>query len=244
MKSARPSAEETTRGNSLFPALALETSTRPGSVALALSQDRLLFRPLPGGGDLASHLLPALDSLAREAGVEPGEVRLVVLGTGPGSFTGLRSGAAAAAVLSAYLPAPLVALSSLEGSPILSSHRRVALCLDALRGQVQGGVFQEGAPLFPPFLADPAEFAARIEGEEGVLAGNAASRVFATGKVPPGWTLLEDADWTPRADLLLRRGLTYARKGAFTPPQDIQLLYLRPSAAAEKKRTPKTENHP
>ncbi len=234
MKSARPSGE-----GSFFPALALETSTRPGSVALALSESSFLFKSLPGGGDLASHLLPALDSLAAEAGVEPGRIRLIVLGTGPGSFTGLRSGAAAAAVLAAYIPAPLVAISSLEGSPILSSHRRAALCLDALRGEVQGGVFEGGAPLFPPFLAKPAEFAARIEGEEGVLAGNAAPRVHATGRVPPGWTLLEDADWTPRADLLLRRGLHYAGKGEFTPPEDIRLLYLRPSAAAEKKRSGK-----
>ncbi len=231
MKSARPSAEE-----GFFPALALETSTRPGSVALAVSEERFLLRFLPGGGDLSSHLLPALDEIAREGGVAPGGIRLVVLGTGPGSFTGLRSGAAAAAILAAYIPAPLVAVASLEGSPVPASHPSAALCLEALRGEVQGGIFREGELLSPPFLAAPGEFAARLPGEGGILAGNAAARVVESGKVPPGWTLLEGEDWTPRADILLRRGLLYARKGAFTPPGEARLHYLRPSAAVEKKR--------
>ena len=230
MQSARPSAE-----GSLFPALALETSTRPGSVALALSEEDVVFLALPGGGDLSSHLVPALDRLTAGAGLEPGDIRLIVLGTGPGSFTGLRSGAAAAAVLAAYIPASLVTLPSLEGSPILTDHRNVALCLEALRGEVQGEIFREGVPVSPPFLASLEEFASRLEGG-GVLAGNAAFRLAESGLLPSGWSVPAGEEWIPRADHLLKRGLAGARKGTFTAPEEISLLYLRPSAAVEKRR--------
>ncbi len=231
MKSRRPSAEK----GGFFPALALETSTRPGSAAIALSEREVFFTEISGGGDLSSHLVPALDELRRRAGLDPDEIRLTVLGTGPGSFTGLRSGAAAAAVLSAYIPAPLAAVPSLEGCPLLSRHPSLALCLDALRGDVQGQIFREGEPTGPPFLASPRDFAARLEGE-GFLAGSAAARLKEEGLLPPGWTLLEGEDWTPRADHLLRRGILYAERGRLADPAGIEILYLRPSAAAERRR--------
>jgi tRNA threonylcarbamoyl adenosine modification protein YeaZ len=216
-----------------LPAVAVETAGRPGEVALATAPDAVHRRALGAGGDLAADLLPALEGLVREARISPDALRLVVLGTGPGSFTGLRAGAAVALVLAAFLPAPLVALPSLEGSPLLARSGRVALCLDALRGEVQGAVYNDGREEIAPYRDRPAGFAGRLA-DTGVLAGSGVDQLSGANLVPPGWEIIATG-WEPRADLLLRRGLARAKRGEWSASPVVDLLYLRPAAAAERR---------
>ncbi|MBL8862119.1 MAG: tRNA (adenosine(37)-N6)-threonylcarbamoyltransferase complex dimerization subunit type 1 TsaB [Planctomycetes bacterium] len=76
-------------------AIAIETSTRRGSVAVQRGTERRRA-DLGESRAHASDLVPTVDRLVRELGGEPEELSAVLVGTGPGSYTGLRVGIATA----------------------------------------------------------------------------------------------------------------------------------------------------
>lgn len=96
--------------------LAIESSWRIGSVALAVdgrvAARRFLVRPREHGADLA----PAVAEVLKDGGATLGDVKAIVVGAGPGSFTGVRTGAAVAKALAAALAVPLHAASSLAAA--------------------------------------------------------------------------------------------------------------------------------
>jgi tRNA threonylcarbamoyladenosine biosynthesis protein TsaB len=95
--------------------LAIETSTLTGSVAL-LSDDRLLGElTLSVSVQHSERLMPAIEQILRDASITPEEVDAYAVAVGPGSFTGLRIGIAAAQGLALAHGKPLVGVSSLEG---------------------------------------------------------------------------------------------------------------------------------
>jgi len=62
----------------------------------------------------AEKLHVMIDAVVRNAGLSPGDLDAVAIGSGPGSFTGLRIGAAAAKGMCAALDIPLIAVSTLD----------------------------------------------------------------------------------------------------------------------------------
>jgi tRNA threonylcarbamoyladenosine biosynthesis protein TsaB len=79
-------------------------------------------------------LLEDVDSLLRDAGLEPAGVDALVVGTGPGSFTGTRIGLAAARGLALALDLPVAGVSTLDA---LAAARPDAFpVVDARRGEV------------------------------------------------------------------------------------------------------------
>lgn len=64
-------------------------------------------------------LLPLIRDLCSQEGITPSDIQAVALSAGPGSYTGLRIGSAAAKALAFSLHIPFIALSSLE---ILARH--------------------------------------------------------------------------------------------------------------------------
>ena len=73
-----------------YPLLVLEAATAEGSVALFVSQDRAYSRSVTMGASRQDMMMPAIDELCRDAGITVGDIRSVVCGAGPGSFTSLR----------------------------------------------------------------------------------------------------------------------------------------------------------
>lgn len=118
--------------------IAIETSTRTGSVALDWN-GRRLARELTGERAHAADLLPKLLALLEEVGEGPDcTPDLIALGRGPGSYTGLRIGAATALGLARATGATLVGVPSLE-----------ALALAELRpGQIGSCAFDARAGRF------------------------------------------------------------------------------------------------
>lgn len=95
------------------PMLALESSTSTGSVAVGDERGVRAEMVLNVVGAHSSALLPAVDDVVRAAGLTPRELAGVVVGAGPGSFTGLRIAAATAKGVVHGLGVPLFAYSSL-----------------------------------------------------------------------------------------------------------------------------------
>lgn len=96
--------------------LGIETSWRVGSVAVAGGGVVVARRFLTTPSAHASGLIPAIGEVLGEAGIGVGELAGVVVGAGPGSFTGVRIGGAAAKGLATSLGVPLYATSSLRAA--------------------------------------------------------------------------------------------------------------------------------
>ena len=100
--------------------LAIETSTRAPSIALRLADGALTVRELDGEGAHASDLAPAVADLLGAAGVSAQDLRRLIVGTGPGSLTGLRVGAATAIGLARVVDAELWGVPSLAAVALAS----------------------------------------------------------------------------------------------------------------------------
>jgi len=96
--------------------LAFDTSGPVGSVAIAAGPDVLARAVMTGQGKHASKLVPTIHEVLEDAGVDRDEISLVVVGEGPGSFTGVRFAAATAKGLSRALRVPVRAVSSLAAA--------------------------------------------------------------------------------------------------------------------------------
>ena len=107
--------------------LAFDTATAVATSALVRDGDVL--------GERASapvRVLEDVDALLREAGVEPGDLDALAVGIGPGSFTGVRLGLAAARGLALALDLPVAGVSTLDALaasapdavPVIDAKRR------------------------------------------------------------------------------------------------------------------------
>ena len=98
--------------------LALDTSGPLGSVAIARGPRVLGRAYLPERTEQAASLVPALRSVLDQAGLRPDAIDGVVVGAGPGSFTGVRIAAATAKGMAHALGVPLWAFSSLAAGAV------------------------------------------------------------------------------------------------------------------------------
>lgn len=95
-----------------MPLLCLDSATDAPVAALCTEQGELLAGGTVDGR--AQGLLALIDSLVAETGIERSSIDAIVVGTGPGTFTGLRVGVSTARGLAEALGVPLHAASSLE----------------------------------------------------------------------------------------------------------------------------------
>lgn len=89
-------------------------------------------------------LLPMLDEVARMADLDLGLVDAIAVAGGPGSFTGLRIGAATAKGLGLALDKPLIHVPTLHGLAynLCGTDSIVCPIMDARRGQVYTGIYE------------------------------------------------------------------------------------------------------
>ena len=133
-------------------------------------------------------LLPATDFALRAAGIERRLLDGIVVGEGPGSFTGVRIAAATARGLAAALDVPLYAVSSLAAAAAASGVRERAVCalFDARRGEVYAACYRFGADapevLLEPVAAPLAEVLAQVATHSPEFTGEGAVRY--AGQLP------------------------------------------------------------
>lgn len=93
--------------------LAIETSSRQGSVALQLG-DAVFQKNLPSPREQISQLLPVIDALLLEADTRLAALDVIAISAGPGSFTGLRVAQGVAEGLAFAHNLPIETVSSLQ----------------------------------------------------------------------------------------------------------------------------------
>ncbi len=160
-----------------------------------------------------THLVPTIQRLVLSADLEMRDVGAVVVGRGPGSFTGVRIGVATAKGISQGLDVPLFGVGTLDAiAERFAGHDGlVGVIGDAMRKEVYPALFrcESGAlrRLTPHAVAAPADVAAqwRALGEPVLLAGNGLAKyaeVFSSALGDAG-SLAPEAMWSPTGSALL-----------------------------------------
>lgn len=121
--------------------LAFDTSTETLSIAVSAGDGAPLLEHTGAGGAKASAtLIPAIQDLLRQAGLQLGQLDAIAFGRGPGSFTGLRTATAVAQGLGFGSGLPVLPIDTLlavaEEARALGGGERIVAMLDARMGEV------------------------------------------------------------------------------------------------------------
>ena len=216
--------------------LALETATDRASVALGSSPGDAVSRELAGARRHAAELLPMVDAVLRERGVTLDAVTAVVLSDGPGSFTGLRVGAAVAKALVQARGLPLWTAPSLmvRASGVARPGATVLAVADALRGELYAAAYRfegdEVRTLLAPSVHRPERLLDGMQRPD-ILVGEAPGPIAAALERWVGRPLVGGPEGAPRARELL--GLVDRPGGAtrVAAVQGWEPVYGRPAEA-------------
>ena len=218
--------------------LALDTSTELMAVAVQ-SHEGVVRIEAERGLQHGAELAPAITSALAAASVEPPDLDLVVVGIGPGSFTGVRIGIATAKGLAAARSVPVAGVSGLDAFGWRYRHYLgpVVPTVDGRKQRVYGATYLEGERVTDYVDLSARDLVADVLSGSAVhpaaapplLCGPAARLVGdATGEATADWLI--DASAAGRAipiDELLELGVS--RGGG--PARELQPLYLRRSEA-------------
>lgn len=122
--------------------LGVDTATSLVSVAIVDGAKVLASSDSLAERRHAEDLTPMLDFVVRRAGVEFADIDAIAVDVGPGQFTGMRVGIAAAQALAHVLAVPLVGVDGLDAlvaavpPSVGASHEIVVPTIDARRGEV------------------------------------------------------------------------------------------------------------
>ncbi len=220
--------------------LGLDTALDDVSVGLLLPDGRVLERSFRHERDALRRLAGLVRDVLGEAGLSASDIDVVACTRGPGSFTGIRVGVAAARALADACGARMAGVSTLRALCMAGggggSCARLALA-PCRPGEVYAGLYRPDADgVWQPVRPDAALSVEALEQwvcgagvEEPVeVVGPAAA---AAGHLPAGMARVrEDAARVRIADVLTA-ALQDAAAGCLVDPMELVPEYLRPSQA-------------
>lgn len=223
-------------------ALALDTSGPVGSVAVARTDGDappqvVASVTIEQGMRHGVELFPALERALTAAGVSARDVDLVAVGTGPGSYTGLRVGVTAARALAYACGADLVGVPSCDAlaDACPPGARPVAVVVDARVRAVYLAVYEpvggedRWARRDGPELLEPGGAAHRLPPDALLVGDGPAAHADAFR----GFARVDGPAATPAAHVA-RLGILRHRGGERTPIDAVVPLYLRKSSAERR----------
>jgi tRNA threonylcarbamoyladenosine biosynthesis protein TsaB len=212
--------------------VAIETATDHGSIAIGSGAGVVGEVSLGVRSRHAESLLPALEFLLRAGRLGRRDIEGIVVGAGPGSFTGVRVAAATARGLAHGLAVPLHAFSSLAALALEDGAATPTCALfDARRGEVYAACYvRDGESdalrtLLEPDVLSVRELLRRVAGLDPRYSGEGAVRYAAElgiASPPPR---------VPRASGLLRLAAAQPGAGRIEDSAGWEPAYLRSSGA-------------
>jgi tRNA threonylcarbamoyl adenosine modification protein YeaZ len=168
----------------------------------------------------AEQLTPNVLGALADAGLRMADLDAVVVGCGPGPFTGLRVGMATAAAYGHALDLPVYGVCSLDAIGV-DTAGDVLVVTDARRREVYWARYRDGVRVDGPAVNAPAD----VPADASAVAGSPEHAVLfglpqLSPSVPTASGLVRVADWT-------------------NPPEPLVPLYLRrPDAKPQQQARP------
>ncbi|MFE3144533.1 tRNA (adenosine(37)-N6)-threonylcarbamoyltransferase complex dimerization subunit type 1 TsaB [Streptomyces scopuliridis] len=153
--------------------LAVDTATPAVTVALHDGSSVLAEESQVDARRHGELLLPAVDRVLAGAGLKPDAVTDVIVGVGPGPYTGLRVGLVTALTLGSALGVPVRGLCTLDGLAYASeAEGPFVVATDARRKEVYWARYADARTrLTEPAVDRPADIAEAVAGLPAVGAG-------------------------------------------------------------------------
>ena len=243
--------------------LAVETSSRVGSVALAYGGELIAQTSFSGVMRHSAELFPSIESLLGDINRKPNEIEHLYISIGPGSFSGLRIAATLAKTLYLANQIRIVAVDTLDviaaniadyiSDSEVENHnsneckipvRKFATVLDAKRGQffisvyndIQEAIDVQNRKVIPDSLMTASQFLNQYacSGEPIGLLGDGL--VYHKDEFQSeGVFFLSEKYWSPQASKVHHLGWEMAQQQQFSDPVNLRPFYLcRPEIKAKK----------
>jgi len=220
------------------PWLAIDTATEVASVVIGSAEHVSAVRSMRGARQHAAQMVPLIQDVLARAKLQLDEIAGIIVGDGPGSFTGLRIGWATAKGIAHDRELPLVAIPSLLGAAHAAGVETVAACYDALRGQVFGAMYRfagdEVKTLVPPDLFTIPTLAVRAGTRPDLVVGDSAERYRETVVAWSGREPVAIDALPPIAGSLLALFSYDGARRAIEDPRVVEPVYGRAAEAQVK----------
>lgn len=215
--------------------LGIESATQQVGVAIGGHEGVLAAAHTSRGRRHAELLTPTIDFVRRSARVEFDEISCIAVDLGPGLFTGLRVGIAAAKALAQARRIPMIGVSSLDllAFPVRHTSRLIVAAIDAKRGevfyamyrQVPGGVQRVSEHT----IGSPDDLASELLAarDEILLVGDGAIRYHEAFDGLKRVELVDQGLAHPSATSLVQLAHAKALREQFVAPWELTPLYLR-----------------
>ena len=189
----------------------------------------------------AEALLPLLQRVMQQAGLSFPDIDRIAVTTGPGSFTGLRVGIAAARGIALAAEKPAVGLSTLSAyaAPHMANDERfpVVAAIDARHNHVYLQVFAPGGRLFTTPRLAPLREAVKAAAEASCCIAGSAARLVAAGlSADDPVPVAIDAGAAPDITWVARMGAVVPEEQAPLKPQYLRAPDAQPQNAAQLPR--------
>jgi tRNA threonylcarbamoyladenosine biosynthesis protein TsaB len=220
--------------------LAVETSGRIGSVALADESGVLAEAQFPHGLQHAAEIIPMIDRLCRAQKWSPRDLEELYVSAGPGSFTGLRIGITLAKTLAFATGLRLVAVPTVrvlvENAP--ADARHVIIVLDAKREQIFTARFErEGDEWIEREGAHLDSLVGMLERSPRPVHLLGEGIPYHQKFIPAddsGIIVTPEESWRARAAVVAMLGKRLAERKEFADPDQLTPIYIRMPEAEEK----------
>jgi len=200
---------------------------------------RNAFRRLDEDRRNASDLLPVLAELLEELGSAPAHIERIVVGTGPGSYTGLRVGIATALGLARATGAELVGVPSVEALARagLQIDEEGVVLLDARSHQLYYAHYRRTRTgieaVVAPTITTPTELVELLPDQIPILADPGVAEA---AELNASQRARLRSGFAPEAEALLELGLARLEQDGPMQLTEIRPLYLRPFAVHPRRR--------
>ncbi len=229
--------------------LAFDSSATVASVAVTEDEKLLGEVTLNNGNTHSQTLLPMAESLFRMLSISASDIDLFACSQGPGSFTGVRIGAATLKGMAFGREKPCVGVSTLEALAYNIRACKGIICpvMNARRSQVYTAIFESDGEKLVRLTPDEAISAAELDEKLSVY----GSPVYLSGdgvELVKGIFKLTEIAYTPEeqryqsAYSVARVALEAYLRDEYTSDSEIGATYLRLSQA-ERERLEKENKY-
>jgi len=225
--------------------LALETSAK--AVSAAVSENGKILASGYQDTDLTHSrtLMPIVEHILKNTGLSVSDMDAVAVAAGPGSFTGIRIGVAAAKGLAFAVDKPVVGVSTLAAMArnVAFADGLVICAMDARRSQIYNALFRAENGVLTRLTDDRAislselseelreESSAKIVVGDGArLCADYLNSAGVTCRLAPPHLLMQNA-----TSVALEAEVS-AAQGTLVSAQELEAVYLRPPQADLPKK--------